>query len=70
MMIKFGLNVFARQPSLSSQVVSASPPVIFPVNEFISLYVRIRHKLDSLAFIIAFSLDSLALWFWVLDLRQ
>lgn len=37
MMIKFGLNVFARQPSLSSQVVSASPPVIFPVNEFISL---------------------------------
>lgn len=37
MMIKFGLNVFAQQPSLSSQVVSASPPAIFPVNEFISL---------------------------------
>lgn len=44
MMIKFGLNVFARQPSLSSQVVSASPPVIFPANEFISLVCADKTK--------------------------
>lgn len=37
---------------------------------YLDLYVRIRQKLDSLAFTIAFSAASLALWIWVLDLRQ
>lgn len=50
MMIKFGQNVFARQPPLSSQAVSATPPAVFPVNEFISLVCADKTKAGLASF--------------------